>query len=228
METIEIKGTVRKQTGKKHSKSLRREANVPCVMYGGEEIIHFFAPELSFSKIIYTPKVYHLKIDLDGKSYDALLQDIQFHPVTDRILHLDFKQVSFDREVVTFLPVIITGDAEGIKEGGKLRQRRRRLKVKGLLKDMPDYLEIDITSLEIGDSFKIGDLEYGNLTLLETPRAMVVAVASSRLAKGMEEAIVEVEEEEVVEGEEEAAETEASETTEKTPESGEEEKKAEE
>jgi large subunit ribosomal protein L25 len=216
METIEIKGTPRKTLGKKSANRIRSEGHVPCVLYGGEEVVHFYAPELSFNKVVYTPKIYLLKIDVEGKKYDALLQEVQYHPVTDRILHIDFKEFQFGEEVITLLPVIITGESVGIKAGGKLRQRRRRLKVKGLPKDLPDHLEIDITDLDIGDSLKIGDLNFENLTLLDTPRAMVVAVASSRIAKGMAEVLVEEEEvaeeegaEEVAEGEEApAAETE--------------------
>lgn len=197
METVEIKGTLRKETGKKFSKKIRSEGEVPCVMYGGEEVIHFSAPELSFKKIVYTPNIYLLKLDINGKIYDALLQDIQFHPVTDRIIHLDFKHIFFDKEVITYLPVKLIGDSIGIKNGGKLRQKRRRLKVKALPDNLPDFLEIDITEMEIGQSVKVGELKYDNLNLLDTHRAMVVAIASSRLAKGME-----IAEEEVAEGEE--------------------------
>jgi len=166
-------------------------------MYGGEEVIHFSAPELSFKRIVYTPNIYLLKLDINGKIYDALLQDVQFHPVTDRIIHLDFKQMFFDKEVITYLPIKLIGDSIGIKNGGKLRQKRRRLKVKALPDNLPDFLEINITEMEIGQSVKVGELKYDNLNLLDTHRAMVVAIASSRLAKGME-----IAEEEVAEGEE--------------------------
>jgi len=213
METIVIKGHARKDLGKKSSKKIRTSGNVPCVMYGGEEIIHFSAAELVLKKIVFTPKVYLLKINMGEKEYDALLQDIQFHPVTDRVIHIDFKQISFDKEVVvTYLPVRLTGDSIGIKNGGKLRQKRRKLKVKALPADLPDFLDIDITDLEIGDSQKVGDLTYDKLSLLDSFRAMVVAVVSSRIAKGMEaETIAEKE----VEGEEEAV---ATEETGSTPE----------
>ena len=218
MKTFEIKGIQRKDVGKKSSKKIRSEEKVPCVMYGGEEIIHFIVPELSFKNIVYTPNIYLIKLDIDGKIYDALLQDIQFHPVTDRILHADFKQISFDKKVVTLLPIKLVGESVGIKQGGKLRQKRRKLKIKALPEHLPDFVEIDITNLEIGDSIKIGEIIHDNLEMLDPHRSMVVAVASSRIAKGMEEAIEEEEEvTEVAEGAEGEEGAEATEGTAETP-----------
>lgn len=221
MKTIEIKGQERKNLGKKSSKKIRTSGNVPCVMYGGEEIIHFSTSVLGLNKVVFTPNVYLLKIKLDGKEYDALLQDVQFHPVTDQIIHIDFKQISFDHEVDTYLPVKLVGDSIGIKNGGKLRQKRRKLKVRALPTDLPDTLEIDISDLEIGDSYKVGDLTYDKISLLDPHRSMVVAVASSRIAKGMEEAETVGEEvtEGEVEGEGEGEEAVATEATGETPES---------
>lgn len=201
METVEIKGFLRKEIGKKSSRKLRKEENVPSVMYGGKEIVHFHTTEKSLKKIIFTPNVFLIKLSIDGKEYDAVLQDVQFHPVTDRIIHLDFKEISFDSEVIINLPVKLVGDPIGVKNGGRLRLRRRKLKVKGLPVNFPDFLDIDIADLEIGDALKVGELSFDGLTLLDPHRSMVVAVASSRIAKGMEEAIVEVEEEVVEDGE---------------------------
>jgi large subunit ribosomal protein L25 len=176
-------------------------------MYGGEKNLHFSAHENMFKKLVYTPDVFLVKLELDGQTYDAVMQDIQFHPVSDSIMHIDFVQVFPDKEVIVNLPVRLAGSSVGIRAGGKLRQRRRYLKVKGLIKDMPDRLEVDLTDLDIGESMKIGDLSYDNLEVLDPPRAMVVGVVSSRLiAKGMQEAIPEeaeeVEAEELAEGEE--------------------------
>ena len=215
METIVIKGHARTDVGKKSSKKIRSSGNVPCVMYGGKEIIHFYTNELALKKIVFTPNVYLLKINLDGKEYNALLQDVQFHPVTDRIIHIDFKEISFDHVVDTNLPVKLIGDAVGIKAGGKLRQKRRKLKVRALPTDLPSMLEIDLTDLEIGDSLKVGDLSYDKLSLLDPHRSMVVAVVSSRIAKGMEEELPEAAE---VEGEEVEEEEAATEETGETPE----------
>lgn len=223
METVEIKGIQRKEIGKKSSKKLRKEENVPCVIYGGKEIVHFHAPEKGLKKLIFTPQVFLIKLSIDGKEHNAILQDVQFHPVTDRIIHLDFKEISFDSEVIINLPVKLEGDAKGVKDGGRLRLRRRKLKVKGLPDKFPDFLNIDINDMEIGDALKVGELNFDGLTLLDPHRSMVVAVASSRIAKGMEETIFEEEEvaevDEAVEGDEVTDEA-ADEATDKKADSG--------
>ncbi|UCG28087.1 MAG: 50S ribosomal protein L25/general stress protein Ctc [Bacteroidales bacterium] len=198
METFEINGSIRENTGKKDARHLRKDGDVPCVLYGGPEVIHFSAPEKAFKNLIYTPNIFLLKINIDGKNYDALLKDLQFHPVTDRILHIDFIEVSANKPVIVTMPVRLTGDSIGIKNGGKLRWKRRQMKVKGLPKDFPDYLDVDITNLEIGQTIKVGELSYDNLHVLDPARSMVAAVVSSRLvAKGMAAAIEEEVEEEV-------------------------------
>lgn len=206
METTEIKGTLRKEVGKKYARRLRKEEKVPCVMYGGKDVIHFASQEKDFISIVYTPKIFLINLDIEGTSYNVILKDIQFHPVSDKILHIDFIEISNEKPVSITMPLRLTGDSIGIKNGGKLRWKRRHLKVRGLPKDLPDFLDVDITELEIGQTLKIGDLSYENLEILDPLRAMVAAVVSSRLvAKGMEEVIEEPEEVEV-EAEEEAAE----------------------
>jgi large subunit ribosomal protein L25 len=202
MQTYEIKGSIREKTGKKHSIFLRKQGMVPCVLYGGEKNIHFYAPEKGFKNLVFTPKVYLIKLDLDGDQYQAVVQDIQYHPVSDDVIHVDFKQVFSDREVILNVPLKLTGNSVGILGGGKLRQRRRHMKVKGLISHIPEYLEIDITDVNIGDFIKIQDLTFDNLEILDPPRAMVIGVVSSRLvAKGMLTP-EEEEPEEAVEGEE--------------------------
>jgi large subunit ribosomal protein L25 len=186
METFKISGDLRTSVGKKSSKLIRAKGDVPCVLYGGEKTIHFSSPELSFKKIVYTQNAYLVKLYIDGKEYNALLQDIQFHPVTDRIIHVDFKEISFDKEVITHLPVKVIGDSVGIKKGGKISQKRRKLKVKALPLNLPDFVEVDITDLDIGESIKVGELVIENLTMLDPHRSMIIAVVSSRLSKGME------------------------------------------
>lgn len=187
MKKLSIKVQERKELGKKFSKHLRAQDNVPCVMYGGEEVIHFYAHANDFRKLIYTDQVYLVELDIEGKLLNAVLKEIQFHPVTDSILHIDFVQVIEGKPSVVSLPVKLNGTSEGILAGGKLRQRRRTLKVKGLVENMPEVLDIDITKLNIGDVTKVGDLEYANLEILDPAQAMVVGIVSSRLAsKGME------------------------------------------
>jgi len=182
MKTIEINALRRTETGKKVSKKLRSEDNVPCVMYGGEEVIHFYSHENNFKNLVYSPNVYVVNFTIDGKTYKAVLQDIQFQPVTDKITHIDFVQVFDDKPVVMNIPIKVYGESIGIKAGGKLRLKRRTIKVRGFLKDLPDVLEIDITNLSIGMSIKIHELTFSKLEILDPPRAMVVAVISSRMS----------------------------------------------
>ncbi|MBN1184412.1 MAG: 50S ribosomal protein L25/general stress protein Ctc [Bacteroidales bacterium] len=201
MKTYDLSGEIRKDVGKKNSKKLRKDKMVPCVMYGGDKVVHFAAFENEFQNLIYTPNVYLVNLDVGSAKHIAILQDFQFHPVTDKIIHADFIEVQDGVPVTVKLPIQLVGSSEGIRSGGKLRQRRRYLKVKGLTKDLPDFLEIDITPLQVGDVIKIGDLNYTNLELLDPPRAMVVSVVSSRLiAKGMREEEVEGVAEEAAEG----------------------------
>jgi large subunit ribosomal protein L25 len=186
MKSIEIKASLRKNLGKKHTVALRKKGEVPCVMYGGEEIVHFSSHENDLRHIIYTPDVYLVKLTLEGKQYQVILQDAQFHPVTDKVQHLDFIQIAEGKPATVSLPIQITGNSIGIRAGGKLRQRRRYLKVRGLLKDLPDVLMVDIADLNIGDFIKVSDLNYTHLELLDPSRAMVAGVAASRISKGME------------------------------------------
>jgi large subunit ribosomal protein L25 len=202
MKTLKIKGFPRAQTGKKDAKRIRQQGQVPCVMYGGEKNIHFSAEMLELHKLVYTPDNFLIQIELDGVVYKAVMQDVQFHSVSDEIIHIDFVQVFDDKKVTVNLPIELKGSSIGILSGGKLRQRRRHIKVQGLIKDMPDRLEVDMSSLDIGEFLKVGDLDYENLEILDPAKAMVVGVVSSRLiAKGMEEEVIEeaVSEDEVVE-----------------------------
>lgn len=186
MKTLEIKVTKRSNLGKKSSRKLRAEGNVPCVLYGGDETIHFYAHENDLKDLIYTHHVHLIDFNIDGKTQRAILKEIQFHPVTDKILHIDFIEVFDSKPATVAIPIELTGNSIGIKNGGKLRQRRRLLRVKGLVGDMPDVLNVDITDLNIGDSFKVNDLKYDNLEMLDPQQAMVVGVVSSRIAaKGM-------------------------------------------
>lgn len=194
MKTIELKGTIRKDTGKKYSRLLRMEEKVPCVMYGGKENIHFSMPELSFKDIVYTPNVYLLKFEIEGNNHDAVIREIQFHPVTDKIIHADFKEYHPDQPVIINLPVKIVGESIGLKAGGKLRIRRRILKARGLAKDFPEHLEIDITDLDIGNTIRIEDLKIEGLEFLDAPGSMIVSIVSARvISKAMLTAIEDLE-----------------------------------
>ena len=188
MKTIEIKAVSREHFGKKSSNALRVENNVPCVMYGGKENLHFSAHENVFRGLIYTPEVYLVNLVVDGNEYKAIMKDLQFHPVTDKLLHIDFIQVTEDKPVIVDIPIRITGESVGVKAGGRLNLKRRTLKVKGMTKDVPEHLTIDITSLEIGQSIKIGDLTYDKLEIIDNKKAMIVGVAISRVVLKEEEA----------------------------------------
>lgn len=187
MKTIEIKGSVRKELGKKDSKQIRKSGSVPCVIYGKEKNIHFHAHELSFKNLVFTHEAHLVKIDLDGQEYKAVLQDMQFHPVTDRILHADFVQIFDNKPVIINIPVTVFGDSAGVKAGGKLIVKKRNLKVRGFAQDLPEDLPIDVTELKIAHSIKVGDLSYEKIELIDPKITTVVTVATSRVALKTEE-----------------------------------------
>ncbi len=205
MKTVVIKGQKRETLGKKESKKLRAQEIVPAVLYGGEEVIHFAVPFKELRSLIYTPNVYLLDLDIDGKIYPAIMQDIQWHPVDEQVMHVDFFKIVADKPIKIEIPVTTSGLAKGIQQGGKLQVNLRRLKVKALAKDLPDTINIDVTELGVGDSVKVADIEAGELELLDTKSNVVVAVNVTRVAKVVVE---EVEGEgEEVEGKESETET---------------------
>lgn len=183
MKSITINGSQRESVGKKATKALRNAGQVPCVLYGGDQNVHFSAPELAFSKLVYTPNAHTVVIALDnGETYDAVLQDIQFHPVTDRILHIDFYRLFEDKEIAMDIPVHIIGTSRGVLNGGVLRRNRRKLRVKALPKNLPDFLEADITKLKIGGKLYVTALEGEDYTLLHADNTVVVQVKTARTA----------------------------------------------
>ncbi|MBN2273915.1 MAG: 50S ribosomal protein L25 [Bacteroidales bacterium] len=188
MKSFNIKVTARKDLGKKESRKLRLNDQVPCVLYGGKENVYFSAHTNTFKDIVYTHDVFLINIDVEGKTHQAVLKEIQFHPVTDEIMHIDFMETAPDKITIVELPVNLVGSSVGVREGGKLRHRKRYLRIKGLISDMPDSVEIDISELNVGQSVLASDLSYDKLEILEPKRAAIVSVISSRLAaKGMGE-----------------------------------------
>jgi large subunit ribosomal protein L25 len=183
MKTIEISGSLRKDLGKKSSKELRKTNNVPCVIYGGKENIHFYTHENNFKNLVYTPDAHLVNLKIEGKEYNLVLKEIQFHPVSDKIIHVDFTEVATDKPVTIGIPIKVSGDSVGIKAGGKLRIRRRNLLVRGFVNDIPEFLPIDITEVKIHQSIKVGDLSFDKIELLDPKRSMVLAVATSRVAQ---------------------------------------------
>ena len=198
MKSITINGSKRESVGKRATKALRNAGEVPCVLYGGDQPVHFSAPELAFSKLIYTPNAHTVVIALDnGETLDAVLQDVQFHPVTDRILHIDFYQSFPDKELIMEIPVHLVGNSRGVKNGGVLRRNNRKLRIKALPADLPDFIEIDITPLKIGDKVAIGDLEQEKYKFMHPENTVVCQIKTARAAIVDE---VDEEEEELEEG----------------------------
>ena len=158
MKSITIQGTKRESVGKKSTKALRDAELVPCVVYGGAETLNFSAEERAFKGLVYTPEAHTVSIEVDGQTIPAVLQDIQFHPITDKILHADFYQLADDKPVVMEVPVRITGRAKGVVSGGAMRQTYRKLKIKALPANLPDEIVVDVTPLKIGNKLYVGDI----------------------------------------------------------------------
>ena len=189
MKTIEIKGSFRTELGKKSSKLIRKSGSIPCVIYSKKENIHFHAPELSFKNLVYTPEAHLVKLSIEDKEFRAVLKDMQFHPVSDKILHADFIEIFEDKPVVIGIPIKVTGDSAGVIAGGKLSIKKRNLKVKGLPVDLPEFLPIEITDLKIHESVKVGDLSFEKIELLDPKKVMVLTIATSRVAQKTDEEV---------------------------------------
>jgi large subunit ribosomal protein L25 len=187
MKSITINGSKREVVGKKATAALRNAGMVPCVVYGGDEPIHFQSPELSFNKLVYTPEVHTVVIELDGVKINAILQDIQFHPVTDRILHIDFYQIFDDKEVMMEIPVRISGSSRGVKNGGVLRIVTRKLRVKAIPKNLPDFIDADITEMKIGAKMYVTSVMDDTFSILHTDNTVICQVRTSRTAVDDEE-----------------------------------------
>ena len=204
MKTTTLKGNLRKELGKKATKALRAEGNVPCVIYGGgSENVHFYAEEKAFKNIIYTADVFIVEIQIGDKTYPSVIREVQFHPVKDTLFHVDFQQVIEDKPIAVRLPIRTEGFAQGIRAGGRLKIEMRKVSVKGLVKNLPDAIVLDIVSLNIGDSIRVKALaeSYPEIEFLNPPNAPVIQVVTTRVArseataseqeKGEEESVVE-------------------------------------
>ncbi len=182
MKSILIKGQERESVGKAATKALRNAGLVPCVLYGGDKPVHFSAEEKAFKNLVYTPNAHTVEIDLGTKKYNVILQDIQFHPVTDRILHVDFYELNDNKEVTIEVPVKVVGNSKGVMAGGTLHLNMRKLKVKALPKNLPDFVEADITNLEMGNKLYITELKSDKYTLMHPDNTVVAQVRVSRAA----------------------------------------------
>ena len=209
MKSITINGSKRESVGKSSTKALRNAGKVPCVLYGGEKPVHFSADEISFSKLVYTPNAHTVIISMDNKSeINAVIQDIQFHPVTEKILHVDFLQIFEDKEVTITVPVRFEGNAPGVRnQGGNLSKNKRKLSVRALPKDLPDFIKADISSLNLNDNITIADVSEETFKFLHPDNMVICQVKMSRASLSLST------DKEGEEGEEEAEGSEGSETS---------------
>jgi large subunit ribosomal protein L25 len=182
MKSITIKGSERESVGKVATKALRDAGMVPCVIYGGSQPVHFAAEEKAFKNLVYTPNAHTVVVELKDKSANVILQDIQFHPVSDKILHIDFFELNENKEIIMEAPVKVTGTSPGVLLGGDLRLNQRRLKVKALPKNLPDYVEANISELEMGNKLYVTKLEAKNFKLMHPDNTVVAQVKISRAA----------------------------------------------
>ncbi len=183
MKTLSISATARKATGLKDSTSLRKNGQVPCVLYGGKEQVFFAVEEKQFSKLLYTPDAYLVTIDLGGKQSNAIVQEAQFHKVSDKLLHVDFLEAVPGKALTVKIPVVTHGSPKGVKMGGKLQTKLRRLTVKGLVNDIPDHITLEVEHLELGDSILVKELKNDKLKFLDPANAAVITVRTTREAE---------------------------------------------
>ena len=182
MKTLAINVYERKSVGKTSTRALRNQGNVPCVLYGGEKQVTFYAHENDFRKLVYTPDTFLVELDIEGSKTKAVMQDIQFHPVTDKILHIDFLEVFDNKPVTVSLPVILQGIALGVRNGGNLLFRRPKIITKGLISNLPDSISINVEDLAIGMFIYIKDISIDGCEFLAPPSSVVVGVKTARTA----------------------------------------------
>ncbi len=188
MESIDIKGYKREETGKQKSKILRLEAKVPCVLYGGKEKIHFYIPMAYIKALVYTPNVYFVNIEIDNKKYKTILQEIQFHPVSEVVLHMDFLEIFEDKEIKIMIPIVFEGEAPGVIKGGLLTKSVRKLQIKGLPKNIPNKISVNVSNLNLGNTAKVKDIKTENYEIIMPPQMPVAAVIVPRALKSKQTA----------------------------------------
>lgn len=180
MKTITIEGQLRSELGKKATRILRSEGNVPGVIYGGPEGVNFSAPEAAFQNLVYTPEFQLAEVKVGDKSYRCVLKDLQFDPVTDQLIHVDLLELVENKKVTVTLPIKFEGQAQGVKDGGRLVIKMKALKVKALPKDLTEQIEVNVESLELGKNIRVEDVQAGNLEILNSPRIPIASVVTTR------------------------------------------------
>lgn len=201
MKTFDLKGSLRTETGKKFNKKMRKQETVPAIMYGGKENVMLTLNESDLRDLIYTPNVYIINLKVGRKSYKSILKDIQFHPVNDRVMHIDFLELSDDKKVTIGVPIELYGNSEGVKQGGKLNLITRKLRVSALPNDLPDTIKIDISDLDLGKSKLVSDITLDNIQVVDPKTTVIASVKLTRAARGASQSA------ETEEGAEAAAET---------------------
>lgn len=180
MKTVSISGSLRENVGSKDAKNARREGKIPCVVYGGKEQLCFYVEETEFKPLVFTPDTHLVKLNVSGKEFDAILQDMQYHPISDAIIHADFLQIFPDKAVKLDIPIKTVGNSPGVIKGGKLTIKMRKLKVKALPAHMPDSIDIDISELDIAQSFCVEDVKIENLEILDPAANVIVTIKATR------------------------------------------------
>lgn len=184
MHTLEFKARKRDSFGKKESRAARREGMVPCVIYGGGENVHFSIPAVDLKPLIYTPNSYIVSIDIDGKKEEVVMREVQYHPVHERILHIDFYRIQQGKPVIMDIPVELVGVSEGVKQGGKMMLSLRKLRISSLAENLPDTIQVDVTNVKLGDSVRVGDLSNDKYSFVTPANAAICAVKMTRAARG--------------------------------------------
>ncbi len=187
MKSVSISGSLRENVGKKDAKAQRSKGLIPCVLYGGEQQYQFVVPEKQFQKLLYTPEVRYVELELEGKTRNAIVQDTQFHPITDKLLHVDFLEIIPGKPITIAIPVIVTGTSPGVLRGGKMSKKVRKLNVKGELEHIPEHIMLDVSKLDINDSIKVADIEVENLTIMEKKSKVLLTISLTRTTVTEEE-----------------------------------------
>ncbi len=188
MKSFEINGSLRTEKGKKFTNKMRKQELIPAIIYGGKENVMLTLNESDLRNLIYTPNVYIVNIKIGNKKYDAIIKDIQFHPVSDKILHIDFLQLFDDKKVTLGIPVELTGSSEGVRQGGKLTLITRKLKVSAFPKDLPDTINIDISDLDLGKSKLVSDISLEKIKITDPKTTVIATVKLTRAARGAQSA----------------------------------------
>lgn len=186
MKSVKIEGQIRSARGKKAARAARSEGQIPCVIYGGTETIHFSAPTIAFKHLVYTPEFQLAEISVDGKTYRAIVKDLQFDVVTDALNHVDFLELVEDRKMIANLPLKFVGQPEGVKAGGRLEVKLKTVKVRTLPKYLAEHLEVNIEKLQIGGNVRVEDIKVDNIEIMNSPRIPVASVVTTRALRQAE------------------------------------------